>query len=201
MTRCATDTFIEPVILPVPAHKTHLRGREKVAFLSRYARSALGICADRMGIRLPSLEKDQNGAPVPFDGVHWSLTHKAAYVGAVLAFRPIGIDIERIRPFQPGLFKKIAADTEWALMGRTDASLARLWSAKEAVLKAGGTGIGNLSRCRVTGIGPPGSLTVEYRRTSHRVWLHALEGHVAAVVDPGCPVRWHIITRPLDTVS
>ena len=88
------------------------------------------------------LEKDKNGAPLPSKGTYWSLTHKSANVAAVVAPRPVGIDIEVLRPCNPNLYQRIASAEEWDLAATvSDKNFFRYWTAKEAVLKAVGKGL------------------------------------------------------------
>ncbi|MBU4101004.1 MAG: hypothetical protein KKH20_06460 [Proteobacteria bacterium] len=89
---------IYPVILAVPEEIRQLTGKNRVLNLSKHARQALEISAQKSCIHLSDLLKDKNGAPLPFNGNYWSLTHKPDYVGGVVASTRIGIDIEKIRP-------------------------------------------------------------------------------------------------------
>ncbi|QTA91115.1 4'-phosphopantetheinyl transferase family protein [Desulfonema magnum] len=177
---------IYPVILTVPLKDRDLRGRSKVSSLSRHARHALKISAEKSGYELKQtndLLKDEHGAPLPVDGKYWSVTHKPEYVGGVIASGRIGIDIEKIRPCSALLFKRIADDSEWGL---TDAESFKLffryWTSKEAVLKASGTGIKGLPKCKVTQITDDHHLIIEY---SDKKWLiehFYFDGHIASVV-------------------
>ena len=140
-----------PVLLPVDVDKRTLVGRAKVAHLSACAREALALSAQRTGITLGVLEKNDNGAPLPSNGYYWSLAHKSDYVTAVAADVPIGIDIEKARTVTPGLYQKIATEEEWRLGSESREHLFfRYWTAKEAVLKVAGTGIRELAYCRIT---------------------------------------------------
>ena len=146
----AQNQILHPVILPVPAQVQEFKPKDRVLFLSRHARRALVRSAAKSGIRPGELLKDKNGVPLPFGGTFWSLTHKTKYVAGVVAPTPIGIDIERIRDLSRGLFRKTAADREWALAGTAEKSqmtFFRFWTSKEAVLKATGIGIKDLLKC------------------------------------------------------
>ena len=146
------NQILHPVILPVPEQVQKFKPKDRVIFLSRHARRALAISADRSAIRPGELLKNENGMPLPFDGTFWSITHKTHYVGGVVSPTSIGIDIERIRDFSRGLFRKTAADQEWALANTEEKSLLtffRFWTSKEAVLKATGIGIKDLLKCQV----------------------------------------------------
>jgi 4'-phosphopantetheinyl transferase len=154
-----------PVILPVPAEVHDFKPRKRVIYLSRHARRALRIAAQKSGVRLGELVKDDNGVPQSFEGIHWSISHKTRYVCGVVAPAQIGIDIERVRRFSDGLFKKTATDREWALADmESDSVMAffRYWTAKEAVLKATGVGIKDLLKCRVDHIFDDKHLQIQY---------------------------------------
>ena len=74
-----------PVIMAVPEVATGLSPRERVKFLSHQARQALAISAEKSRVTLGKLLQDERNAPLPCDGTYWSLTHKTAYVGGVVA--------------------------------------------------------------------------------------------------------------------
>jgi len=189
------DTIF-PVILAVPAQDRHLKGRAKTAALSGHARSALQVSASKSGIVLESLLKAENGAPLSLGGAHWSLTHKSAYVGGVAAGFRIGIDIELVRPVQKALYRKTADDDEWRLSGEDPLQLFfRYWTAKEAVLKAAGVGLKDLTKCRIGEVMDDRRLMVNYR---DRRWMVAqifFDGHVAAVVNPVREVCWTLVSE------
>jgi len=186
-----------PVILAVPAAEQHLKGREKVVTLSRYARQALALSARYTELQLGELKKDPKGAPIPRGGVFWSLTHKSAMVGAVAATEPVGIDLERIRPYSRGLYNRLAGQKEWDLAPFCDDNLFfRYWTAKEAVLKAVGKGLTGLSDCSIAKIVDASMLIVNYRQTRWTVVHHWIgRHHVAAVTIGSHPVRWHIAVQ------
>ena len=110
------NSTIYPVILPVPDNRKALVGREKVDFLSAFARQAIKISASKRGVVLGALLKDENGAPVPTNGYYWSISHKSEYVAGVVAPHRIGVDVEKLRPCSDGLFKKTGSDEEWGLV-------------------------------------------------------------------------------------
>ncbi len=183
---------IYPVILTVPAACRELPARERVRELSRRAREALRLSAERVGVALGPLDKDSRGAPLPFGGWFWSLTHKPRYVAGVVSPDAVGVDLEQVRACSPGLYRKTAAPEEWALEGTTDRQTVffRFWTAKEAVLKTGGEGIKDLSRCRIARIESIGRLLVDYAGRKWTVEQVMFDGHVAAVATGGRPVHW-----------
>jgi len=186
---------IYPVILPVPAEAGDLPPKRRVQFLSRHAREALRMSAERMHVELGRLEKDPRGAPLPFNGHFWSVTHKPDYAAGVVAPAVVGIDLEKIRPCSAALFRKTASEEEWALAAGGDRPqmFSRYWTAKEAVLKTGGEGIKDLSRCRITRIASDSRLFVDYAGKAWAVDQFYFDGHVASVTNSGGRVQWLLL--------
>ncbi len=192
------NRILSPVILPVPTEVHDYKPRERVIFLSRHARLALKMAAEKSGVRLGELAKDGNGVPQPFGGIHWSISHKTRYVCGVVAPLPIGIDIERVHNFSEGLFQKTASDQEWALAGRkSDSVMAffRVWTAKEAVLKATGIGIKDLLKCRVDRIVDDNHLQIQYDGQDWLIEHFFFNNHVASIVKSSFQIEW-IINPP-----
>jgi len=187
-----------PVILPVPAEVAAYKPKDRVIFLSRHARSALQLSAEKSGVRLGELVKDENGVPQPFEGTFWSVTHKTQYVAGVAAPTPIGIDVERIRSFSEGLFKKTASDQEWALADMEKdpvTAFFRFWTAKEAVLKATGIGIRDLLKCRVHQIVDDHHLRIRYERQDWLIEHFEFDRHIAAIVQNRYRIDWSVEQR------
>lgn len=187
-----TPPTIYPVILPVPEDAQALPPRERVRFLSRHARQALRRSAARSGVALGPLEKDDRGAPVPFDGTFWSLTHTRGFVGGVVAPAPVGLDIEAVRPGVKDLFRKTADEREWALSDDPDRVRVffRYWTAKEAVLKTGGRGLADLSRCRIAAVVDSHRLRVDYGGEPWPVEQCFFGEHLASIACRGLRVEW-----------
>ncbi len=78
--------------------------------------------------------------------VQLSITHADGIVGvAVAKNHPVGLDIEKIRPLREGFAARYFSEQEQAEIRASDdpdAALIRLWTAKEAVGKHRGTGLG-----------------------------------------------------------
>ncbi|MCU0561447.1 MAG: 4'-phosphopantetheinyl transferase superfamily protein [Desulfobacterales bacterium] len=185
---------ITPVILPVPETVLRLPPADRARALSDLAREALALSAQRLQIVLGPLRKDDRGAPLPVAGHYWSLTHKPLFAAAVLAPAPVGLDLEALRPCTPALYRRSAAESEWALLGGGDPRITffRCWTAKEAVLKAGGEGIRDWPRCRIHRVDDDSHLVVDYRGALWPVEQFFFSGHIASIAGSGFCVRWHL---------
>jgi 4'-phosphopantetheinyl transferase len=183
--------IVYPAILSVPEKDQALLGRKKVLSLSRLARKALAVSARKKGLILTCLTKDKQGVPKPFNGKHWSLTHKDEYVGGVVSPARIGIDIEKIRPCSKAIFKKTALQNEWNLSDEDPEQLFfRYWTAKEAVIKANGTGLKDLLKCSVTKIINKNNLVIDYMNKNWLIEHLFFNGHIASVIKNSKAVEW-----------
>ncbi len=189
---------IYPVILPVSEENMTLSGRERVTYLSKYAREALEISAKKSFIHLGDPLKDEKGVPMPVDGNYWSVSHKPKYVAGVVACSRIGIDIEEIRDCRESLFRKIADHTEWELTD-TDKRILffRYWTSKEAVLKAVGTGLKDLSKCKIAQVIDKHNLAIDYMNKRWRVEHLFFNGHIASVVKGSFNIKWTVLKNQL----
>jgi len=184
---------IHPVILSVPNQYRVQRGRQRVKLLSKLARQALEICAQKSQVQLRELVKDDRGVPQPFNNHYWSLTHKPKYVAAVISLQRTGIDVEEIKPISNAMFKRIATDSEWQLSAdRSENLFFRYWTAKEAVLKAEGLGIAGLSTCTINRINDQQHLEVACRGRRYLMEHHYFDGHIASLVKNHLESRWTI---------
>ncbi len=187
------NRIIHPVILAVPVDVKSYKPRDRVKFLSRHARLALEKYAEISGISIDRLEKDDNGVPLPFNGIYWSITHKSQYVGGVVAPTPIGLDIERIRECSRGLFAKTAGDREWALTNPEKISLLtffRFWTSKEALVKTSGSGLKDLLKCQITRIIDDRHLIIHYLDKEWLIEHFYFEHHIASITQDSYQIDW-----------
>lgn len=188
------DNPIYPVVLRIPDDRRQLSGRAKVDFLRCFAREAVRRSAVYSGCRLDDLPITDKRVPLPAGGIHWSLSHKSAYVAGVCAAHPIGIDVEKVKPVDERLFHRVLDASEQRLAAAGDAELLffRCWTAKEVVLKRMGVGLAGLSKCRIHAVTDERRLTVAYEKERFEVAQTFFDGHVAAVLqEAGERVEWH----------
>ena len=187
------NQILYPVILSVPKNVADLKPRDRVTFLSKHARKALAMSAEKSGISGVKVNKDENGVPLPFNGTYWSITHKTEYVGAVVSPHPIGLDIEKIQPCSEGLYKKTATEEEWSLMGQIKDDFTpfyRYWTSKEAVLKSVTTGIKDLLKCRIHDILDDHHLQIDYRDKRWHIEHFFFDDHIASIVQNNAQIQW-----------
>lgn len=113
--------------------------------------AARTLLAERLGCAPQDapLAVGADGAPrVTGEPLFLSIAHAGrggVMGGAIVAERPVGLDLERITPRNPGLWRRMLSSDEFALFetlgGSSDEAQTLLWSLKEAVLKGRRTGL------------------------------------------------------------
>ena len=185
-----------PVVMPVIEAECKPSGKEAVDRLSWIAREALKASAQKSRVKLGELLKDGNGVPCPVDGIYWSLSHKPMYVAAVVSNDKVGIDIEQVKPRTESLFARVAGDAEWELKEKSWDTLFRYWTAKEAVLKVIGIGIGGLRTCRITSVLDDNHITLDYRGRLFLVEQLRHNNHIVSVLKDNNDIDWIIMEEP-----
>lgn len=74
------------------------------------------------------------------DFMEFSLSHTGNYAACAVSTNPVGIDIERPRPFRPALASRFFTDAEATACTGSD-SFTICWTLKESFLKATGFGM------------------------------------------------------------
>ncbi len=189
--------ILRPVLMPIPGGADVPRSQRGAA-QRRIARLAVDESARWSGLSRDHWPQDASGAPLPANGVYWSLSHKPAWTAGVVADRPVGIDLEPISPrHSDALFAKLAAPDEWERAGeRTWHTFFRVWTAKEAVLKANGLGIGHLRRCRLVAAVSEHELILTFGGREWPVRQHVHHNHVVAVAGDWDDVFWSVAQGP-----
>ncbi len=184
-----------PVVMPVKEATDNLSGRELSTRLSELARQALRMSAERSGVNLGELLKDDEGRPCPDSGNYWSLSHKPRCVAAVVSRDRVGIDVEEMKPRTEPLFSYVAGDGEWGLVDKSWDTFFRYWTAKEATLKVIGIGIGGLKACRVTAVPDEKHIFLDYRGDSFLVEQLRHKNHIIAVVKGDNDIEWVLLNN------
>jgi len=179
-----------PVVMSVTEVGHKLSGKEKVDHLSRIAREALKLSAEKSGVRLGELLKDEKGAPCPVWGNYWSLSHKPKYVAAVVSKDKVGVDIEEMKPRAESLFAHVASDEEWELKERSWDILFRYWTAKEAALKVIGIGISGLKTCRIISVPDENHIILDYKGQFFLVEQLRYQNHIVSVLKDDNQIEW-----------
>lgn len=185
---------LRPVLMPVPGGETLPRA-ERMAAQRQVSRRAVDESARMCGLAVRDWPLDNRGAPTPSEGVYWSVSHKPAWAAGVVSDGPVGIDVEKIAPRgSDHLFDRLAGDREWRIAGdRSWHSFFRLWTAKEAALKANGVGIAGLRDCRLVRVNDATHLTVTYRGSEWAVEHFYHDDHLAAVTANAGQVVWSVL--------
>ena len=189
---------LQPVMVPIPQAGPP-RSPQQVTRQRRFARLALRHCAKLVGAPVDGWEKGVDGVPLCHAGFYWSVSHKRKWAAAVIADQPVGIDIEHIAPRRLMLHDALADQSEWALIGdRSWHSFFRLWTAKEAALKANGVGIGEFSACRLVQVPDECHMTLEYQGRSWPIEHYHHAEHVVAVTCDAVTVDWCVLDELQD---
>jgi 4'-phosphopantetheinyl transferase len=146
--------------LPAPTWRRYLAQmpspiRERIERYRRWADRQAGLLGKLLlveGLRrcgrpaeLERLAWDAAGRPFLPGGTDLNISHSGAYVVCALAHGGrVGIDIEQVRPIPLSDFRTQMTPAQWAKIAAPDGGLYpffRLWTQKEAVVKADGRGL------------------------------------------------------------
>ncbi|MFK5954226.1 MAG: 4'-phosphopantetheinyl transferase superfamily protein [Desulfobacterium sp.] len=182
-----------PVVLKVPEHIRELPPPQRVKALGVLARESVSLSARQTGVTIRAFPKGNRGQPLPWRGVHWSLTHKPLYVAGVASLCSVGIDIELIKPVSSRLFGRICSEQETGLFHATPREVVffRCFTAKEAVLKLHGVGLSGLIDVSVVDVFDSLHLEISYKGVFIRVEHFMLDGHLASIAG----IRTHVVWR------
>lgn len=116
-----------------------------------HAHSLLRECLKPFGIdynEFTPIIKGRYGKPAleEHPGIHFNLSHAEGIAACIVCGRECGIDCERIRDFRPNILKRIFSEQEQAYFRNLpdeekNTAFFRLWTLKEAYIKAIGRGL------------------------------------------------------------
>jgi len=111
-------------------------------FIQRIANNHLGIVREKLII-----DKNQYGKPflVNFPNVHYNVSHTKGLIVCAISDSCVGIDVERIKPFNKCIVEKFFSGNEreyvFTCQENQDERFAEIWTKKEAYVKWLGNGI------------------------------------------------------------
>ena len=186
----AGEDLLIAVVRRTPDQEPERPAPERVAAQRAASRAALAEAALAAGCGDSTFSKSgERGHPVPTaSGWHWSISHDATFVAAALSKRgPLGIDLERIALRRRLLVERVADEAEREALGETpeeplDAlGFARLWTSKEAVLKAEQIGLPGLSDCKVSLAENPWLTRLTFRGEPRHVVHTVQDSHLVSL--------------------
>lgn len=107
-------------------------------------------------------------------GVHFNLSHSRGVAAAVVATKPVGVDVEHLRSVDLDAVQSTMTAAEWKHIhnhAKPMEAFLHLWSRKEAVLKAVGAGL------RMN----PGT----FEALGNQCYLEGIQWHVTSAMDRG----------------
>lgn len=140
--------------------------RRKATVLGEWLAKTMLAGQSGLPIEQITLRRTPKGKPYANGLAEFSISHSGPWVAVALSGRPVGIDIEVLRPMDLKIAGRVCTKQELAYLfngnpplGQTEdpALLARffkLWTAKEAYFKQQGTGITNLKSVNYQDLAP-----------------------------------------------
>ena len=107
----------------------------------RQSEDAYGLLADALALHgsspLPAISRTQEGKPffpeMPL--LHFNISHTKGWSLCAISNKPVGVDIEVLRPRREGLFRYCLTETEYERFDGTWQDFYRIWTLKEAWCK------------------------------------------------------------------
>ncbi len=96
----------------------------------------------------PCYSYAKNGKPQFLDShMHFSLSHSENLVACAVSLSPVGVDIQKERPYVDAVARRVFSEEEYAFLQgceNKEKAFCSLWAKKEAVAKRTGGGIGEM---------------------------------------------------------
>ena len=87
-----------------------------------------------------SVEIAENGKPYT-ENAYFSISHTENLVVCAVSKSPVGIDIEKIKPYDDKFCKRIANEKEYEYINKDAEKMCEIWTLKEAIIKKDGKSI------------------------------------------------------------
>lgn len=119
----------------------------------------LGVLASQrlhLPVRELSLGRGAHGKPYMrgFPDFHFNLSHTRSAAVCAIGSQPLGVDMERVRPFRPSVAARCFTPLEQAYVQGRDRRFSRVWTRKEAFCKYTGEGLSRPMRSFCTQSSP-----------------------------------------------
>lgn len=125
----------------------------------------------------------EGGKPALKDGPAFSLSHSGERVLCALSDKPVGADLQQLRPCNPALVRRFFTAEEGAWLEaqqERDLAFSLLWSLKESYVKLLGSGIAGVHLDSFTvRVLPDGRAQID--GSSVKLWYVVCDGYVMAV--------------------
>lgn len=126
------------------ASKQHLLGRQLLAFALLREDVTIGHSLDN------KLAYGSSGKPYLRDlpDIHFNISHTKGLVACAIGQAPVGIDVERIKPYPKSVLRKMTEKERFYIQNAKDPDEAfvRVWTMKETMVKWTGEGLAAFSQ-------------------------------------------------------
>lgn len=94
-------------------------------------------------------QKEEHGKPylANIENIHFNISHSGRMAMCAIDTKPVGVDIEKIKPYSDNVARRIMSAEEWrafAVAQNKEEMFYKIWTLKEAYLKYTGDGISAL---------------------------------------------------------
>lgn len=140
--------------------------RRKATVLGEWLAKTMLATQSSLPIEQIELLRTPKGKPYAKGLAEFSISHSGPWVVVALSHRPVGIDVECLRPIDLKLAQRVCTERDLAflftgepLFEKTEdpallACFFKIWTAKEAYFKQQGTGITNLKSVNYQDLAP-----------------------------------------------
>lgn len=136
------------------------------------------------GFRAPELStlgRDKHGRPLLADGPAFNISHSDNLIACAIGHQlSPGLDVEHIRPIDPARFRRVFTAAEIAAATHDQQHFFRLWTAREASVKA----TGRVGLTRMAGTQITGDQALIDNETLHLQWPDLCGEYVTCLATP-----------------
>ncbi|MBO6306032.1 MAG: 4'-phosphopantetheinyl transferase superfamily protein [Paludibacteraceae bacterium] len=138
-----TETEVQ-AMLPLVSDQRREQALRYKHTLGRFCCLKSWLMLKEMIHEVGNFEYNEHGKPFLPNGPYFSISHCKAGIAVAIDCEPVGIDIESVRQADDDLIKRVMCAREQEMIRSAEhpeRTFTRLWTMKEAVVKAQGTGI------------------------------------------------------------